>query len=42
MKSADGVSFIGSEREGSEIGEIAGRMVKPLVLELGGFDSLKL
>lgn len=34
----DGVSFTGSVRTGSEIGELAGRMIKPFVLELGGPD----
>lgn len=34
----DGVSVIGSARVGSEVGEIAARMIKPLVLELRGFD----
>jgi succinate-semialdehyde dehydrogenase/glutarate-semialdehyde dehydrogenase len=34
----DGVSLIGSVRAGSEIGEVAGRMIKPFVLELRGSD----
>lgn len=34
----DGVSFTGSINAGSEIGELAGGMIKPLVLELGGSD----
>lgn len=34
----DGVSVTGSARVGSEIGEIAGRMIKPFVLELRGSD----
>lgn len=34
----DGVSVTGSVRLGAEIGEIAGRMIKPLVLELRGSD----
>ncbi len=32
----DGISFTGSVRTGSEVGEIAGRMIKPIVLELEG------
>ncbi|RXA21789.1 NAD-dependent succinate-semialdehyde dehydrogenase [Methanosarcina sp. MSH10X1] len=34
----DGVSFTGSVGAGSEIGELAGGLIKPLVLELGGSD----
>lgn len=34
----DGVSFTGNITAGSEIGELAGGLIKPLVLELGGSD----
>lgn len=34
----DGISFTGSITAGSEIGELAGGLIKPLVLELGGSD----
>ena len=34
----DGVSFTGSIGAGSEIGELVGGAIKPLVLELGGSD----
>jgi len=34
----DGVSLIGGVRAGSEIGEVAGRMIKPFVLKLRGPD----
>ncbi len=34
----DGVSISGSQGAGSEVGELAGRLVKPFVLELGGSD----
>ncbi len=36
----DVVAFIGSERTGRRIGEICGRMLKKVVLELGGKDPL--
>ncbi len=35
----DGVSFTGSVIVGSEIGELAGGLIMPFVLELGGSDS---
>lgn len=34
----DGISLTGTIHTGSEIGELAGGMIKPLVLELGGSD----
>ncbi len=34
----DGISFTGSVHAGSEIGELAGKTIKPVVLELGGSD----
>lgn len=34
----DGVSLTGSIVTGSEIGELAGSLIKPIVLELGGLD----
>ncbi len=34
----DGISFTGSVGGGSEIGELAGKTIKPVVLELGGSD----
>jgi succinate-semialdehyde dehydrogenase/glutarate-semialdehyde dehydrogenase len=34
----DGISYTGSIRDGSEIGELAGKMEKPFVLEIGGAD----
>lgn len=34
----DGISLTGSVNAGSEIGELAGKTIKPFVLELGGSD----
>jgi len=34
----DGISFTGSAGGGSKIGELAGKTIKPVVLELGGSD----
>lgn len=39
-KDVDTIMFIGSERTGMHIGEVAGKSLKKVILELGGKDAL--